>query len=217
MKAHYLHLFNTLLDEIDQSCKGGASERKWFEQCFWISRNYSKKLIALLDEYPFLNEMDEIDFFRNVKPRFTCFTEFFTIGSESLLCVPDEPSRAIAFWNDEMKRYARFRNRHSSFVCYYENGRRGLDKEYFLRCPSCQVGSLNAMIFGGDPEFHSTGDWLVRSLLAHKMYSRFAEDKIRISFQLLRSDSLETQIADIIGAAVAGDSSFSRSLYNYAN
>ena len=220
MKSHYLQLFNALLDELDQCAQTGLHERKRFEQCFWISRKYNKELIQLLEEYPFLNEMDEIDFFRNVKPKFTCFTEFFTITSESLMCVPDSPQRAIAFWNDELKRYVRFRRRHSSFISYYENGKFNFDRDYFLRSTCQKVGTLNAMIFDGNPEYHSSGDWLVRSLLAHKMYSRYAEDKVRESFGNLRSEVYETEFA-IAGGGVlqrprAGDASFSRSLFNCA-
>ena len=219
MKAHYLQLFNALLDELDQCATSSLHERKQFEQSFWISRTYNKKLIALLGECPFLNEMDEIDFFRNVKPRFTCFTEFFTIASESLLCVPDSPQRAIAFWNDELKRYVRFRRRYSSFVNYYEKGKINADKDYFLRCPSQKVGSLNVMIFDGNPEYHSSGDWLVRSLFAHKMYSRYAEDKVRESFRSLRSEAHETEFAGGVGTICPklsrGAISFSRALYNW--
>ena len=218
MKLHYLHLYNTLLDELDQSVHSGLPERKQFEQYFWLSRDYNKKLIALLDEYPFLNEMDEIDFFRNVKPRFTCFTEFFALSNESLLCVPDSPRRAIAFWNDEKRRYIRFRVRHSSFVGYYESQKRHWDKEYFIRGASQIVGSLNAMIFDSGPEYHSTGDWLVRSLLAHKMYSRYAEEKAMESISLLRSESHENELAGSVRTIFPrlgkGTGSFMRSVYD---
>ena len=221
MKSHYLQLFNALLDELDQCAQTGLHERKRFEQCFWISRKYNKTLIQLLEEYPFLNEMDEIDFFRNIKPKFTCFTEFFTIASESLMCVPDSPQRAIAFWNDEIKRYIRFRRRHTSFVSYYENGKFNFDRDYFLRSTCQKVGSLNAMIFDESPEFHSPGDWLIRSLLAHKMYSRYAEDKVRESLGNLRSEAYETECAVTsdweFPKAGSRAASFSRSLYNCAH
>ena len=73
-----------MIADIEKCMQVELAETAKVENCFWIANNYWEKLKALIDCKGFKNENEEIDFFRNVKPQFTCYKEYFTILSEAI-------------------------------------------------------------------------------------------------------------------------------------
>ena len=101
----YLDLFQNLLKSIDQCMQEDLTETERFQNCFWISSKSYQELEHLVLQNGFANAEEEIKFFRNVKPKFTCFMEFFVTASEALWFVEDKAACAPIFWKEEMGKY----------------------------------------------------------------------------------------------------------------
>ncbi|GEM_PF-4536356 len=77
-----------------------------------------------------------------------------------------------------MERLNFFPAKHKKFVEYYESGRSDLDTSWFIRVNE-RHSFLNSMTYDADKFFCSSHDHLVRSLLAHKMYNEYAQNKLK--------------------------------------
>ena len=177
MREDYELLYKDMLKDIER-CWGlelPATERA--EKCFWIAYDYADRLKAHVKDGLFNSESEEIDFFRNVKPQFTKYKEFYIILSESFMFVPDDHHSGIKFWEDELKRYKRFCEKNELFVSYYESGQRYHDSIYFARKHYDQRLGPMAPIYDMDIEYLTSYDPLVRSYEAHKMYFEFAKER----------------------------------------
>lgn len=179
MKPIYENLHREMLWDIKRCLKLPHPEMENAERCFWIARKYWEKLKELLKGRPFKDERDEIEFFRNVKPQFTCYIEYFVILSEALLFIPEERQCAITYWEEESNRLKRFCDRHHSFVQYYESGNRHQDNLYFLRKSGEDLKFVPAVpAYDMDIAFCSSHDQLVRSYLAYKKYYEYAIGRV---------------------------------------
>lgn len=178
MKEIYIPLHLDMLTEIDCCMEEVVPEITRAEICFWIARNYRTKLKEMVLQKDFQDEIEEIDFFRNVKPKFVCYIEFYAKLSEALLLISHETDRAIALWKEEGKRFDRFCIDNRSFVTYYESGDNTCDATYFLRENNSLKTVPTATIYDADFDFCTSHDRLVRDYLAYKMYRMYVNDKL---------------------------------------
>jgi hypothetical protein len=170
-----------MLQDIERCMQLELPERENAESCFWIANNYWDKLKEVMKRKPFRDESEEIEFFRNVKPQFTCYIEYFVILSEALMFIPAERLCAVDYWEDELKRFKRFCDKNYEFVIYYESGKRYHDSIYFLRKNT--QGSkfvLSAPVYDVDIAFCTSHDQIVRSYLAYKKFHEYAKQRIEM-------------------------------------
>ena len=161
-----------MLQDIGKSCQLAQPEREKSEACFWIAHNYWDQLKKLVRLKGFESEEDEIDFFRNTKPLFTAYIDYYVILSESLMFVPGERESELLFWNEEQKRYDRFVKKNKAFVDYYEQGRTNKDHLFFLRKYSIQENT-QAISYDTNLEFYTGYDQLLGNYLALKKYLEY--------------------------------------------
>ncbi len=179
MKQEYELLHKELLQDIERCMSLELPEKERAESCFWIANNYWDKLKGLLKAKVFEDEYDEIDFFRNVKPQFTHYIEYFVILTEALMFVPRENLSALIFWDGEMKRFKRFCDKHNEFVSYYESGQQYNDSMFYLRKNSGDLKFvISAPVYDVDADYCTSHDSFVRSYLAQKKYYDFAKKKL---------------------------------------
>jgi len=107
LKSPYSELFHSLLKEIDKCVETDLPHTVQFQNCFWASVKWYKTLKQLVMTNGFAREFEEIDFFRCIKPRFTCFIEFFVISSEALWFVNSKAECPFIFYFAH-KMYFRF-------------------------------------------------------------------------------------------------------------
>ena len=178
MKLPYLELYQELLNEIDKCAQENAAKtEKQFEASFAVSVRYYEKLKRLALQNGFANTQEEIEFFRNIKPRFTAFIEFSVIATEALWFIENSLSCPRQFWKEEMDKYGRFCERHHSFIEYYTTGQTHLDETYFLRATAEATSDFQSQVFDDSCLLDSSKDWILRSYFAHKMYHGFAQEK----------------------------------------
>ncbi len=165
---------------IDRCLQLDLPESERVESCCWIAHNYWQKLKELIKDREFKDESEEIDFFRNVKPQFTFYAEYFVILSEALMFVPKDIPSAIDYWQGEEKRFNRFCNKHQDFISYYENNQRHSDSAYFLRANVDPGFVSRVAIFGADTECCSNYDRNVSGYLAQKKYYEYVKQRIQL-------------------------------------
>jgi hypothetical protein len=159
-------------------------ETERVESSFWIASNYWDKLKAMMKGrdkkvIEFKDDNEEIDFFRNVKPRFTCHIEYYAILSEALQFVPKDQKAVTHFWKEEYKRFGRFCSKNETFVSYYESGEQYGNSIYFLR-ENKQPGTFVTTVpYDADENLCSSHDRVLRSYLAHKMYNDYVRGRIK--------------------------------------
>jgi hypothetical protein len=177
MNNTYENLHQEMLEEINESKELEMPEEERAAVGFWIANTYWGKLKIIACPTSWKRKSEEIDFFRNVKPKFTAYIQYFTIIAEALLFVPERKEDRVTYWQEEMKRYDFFRDKHPEFTRYYESGNRDMDKQYFTKAPKDWQNISPMMTYDSDKTYCSTHDWLVRGLLAHRMYYEYAGKK----------------------------------------
>jgi len=124
-------------------------------------------------------DQEEIDFFRNIKPAFTCLIDYYSLVKEALLHAPVEPLLKWAYWNKELGRYARFCDRHQGFIDYYERGDHENDRQYFLTGFYVPNEKGNTDLLDTDSDWRTNGDSLIARLKALIHYREFVTANIR--------------------------------------
>jgi hypothetical protein len=178
MKQEYQLLHLEMLADINRCMQLDLPEEERFEACFWLSVEYWDKLKKTIKEREFRNEDEEIDFFKNVKPRFTCYIEYFILLNGSLLFIPETKEKILTYWEGEVHRYKRFCDRHEEFLNYYRKGSHFEDKTYFLRENNLVGVALAAPPYDTELKFCTSHDPFIRSYLAYKMYAEYALNKL---------------------------------------
>lgn len=180
MNEQYEQLYKEMIEEINWCQQVQMSEPEVVTSCFWIAKNYWDKLKKLIKENPLKNEVQEINFFKDLKPKFTAEIQYFAILSEALLFVPTDKEDQLCFWQREADRYQWFCDKNREFTDYYESGADHLDSIFFTKM-NINVAPLQPLVsYDSDREFCSGQDHLVRSLLAHKMYWRYCREKLEM-------------------------------------
>jgi hypothetical protein len=137
----------------------------------------------------FDTEFEEIDFFRNIKPSFTGQIDYCKILGEAILFSPTNSSLLWSYWNNELGRYARFRDHHRPFAEYYESGSRENDPQYFLTRYYKPGKEQQVNIYDMDTAFCTPADHLVASLHALDLYKEYVSAKLRQLAQDFKRDA----------------------------
>lgn len=179
MKIQHEQLYQEMMAAITAKSQQ-ANKTDMVESSFWIASKYWELLKKSIDITFFENEGSEIDFFRNIKPRFTSQIQYYTILAEVMLFVPEDTEEQIIYWKDELKRYQRFCDKNEEFVAYYETGCVHMDSVYFVRVNPDWIPMYQPATYDADKSFCSSHDHLVRGLLANKMYYDFVKQKLSL-------------------------------------
>jgi hypothetical protein len=178
MKMQIEQLYKEMMAAITAKSQQ-ANKTDIVESCFWIASKHWELLKKNIDRSFFEYEGKEINFFRNIKPKFTSQIQYYTILAEVLLFVPEEHDEQIIYWKDELKRYNRFCEKNEVFVAYYETKCVHMDSVFFVRVSEEWLPPQAPIIYDADMNFCSSHDHLVRGLLAHKMYYEFVKERLR--------------------------------------
>ena len=168
---HSNHLHEKLLSKIKNCSETNSLARA--EDCFWIACKYWELVKRDFTDKVFGSLEEEIDFFKNLKTKFTSQIQFFTMLCEVLMFVPSSKELQVEFWREELKRFKRFYDKNKVFIHYYESGCGESDSFYFVRVGPDWEPAQRPPSYDSDKNFCSTHDHLVRGYLSQKMYYEF--------------------------------------------
>jgi RteC protein len=148
------------------------------EACFKSSLDYWGRVCKLVRAEGFGGEKDEISFFKEVKPAFAAFIEYYTYRYHALLFAPvNNPSDLGRFWRREEKKMQRFYETNHEFCSYMRENATHRDAEYFLRAslPPDTERVSDDLIHDGDSGLLSPKDPLVTIMKAYELYGQYIE------------------------------------------
>ncbi len=176
MLPEYQEYHDHLLTAIGSQSASDGPEMERIEACFKSSLECWGKVRKLAQEHGFSGYGEEIHFFRNVKPLFTSYIEYFTYCYHALLFTPAHDILELKqFWKWELSKIERFRENNRDFCLYIRQGSTDRDEEYFLR--SSQTMAVRARLPLGllqdtDAGMVTSHDQLVTLIGAFDLYEK---------------------------------------------
>ncbi|WP_239403281.1 RteC domain-containing protein [Alistipes sp. An116] len=133
------------------------------------------KLKLFISTYEFHSEADEIEFFKEIKPQIFCkliyYRKIYNIEMNRPVSGPDSIK---AYLNRELDHIQDYNYKRLDFYRYYRSGAFHLDRVYFLRNVSHDIGQYtDSFYFERDPKFSTFGDFRVAKILAGDMLSQY--------------------------------------------
>jgi hypothetical protein len=128
----------------------------------------------------FQSESEEINFFKECKPKFTAEREYYNLLYHSFLFLPPDPADALLFWKREEARLERFVAENNDFYNYHRNNQTDLDAFYFLRSQYNPHFHTKLKLYAGMENAVTNGDVLLSMLMALERYESYAAEKVRL-------------------------------------
>src|ERR1700738_2639938 len=162
MQKKYLPLYKELLDDLRGILRLEIQEVERIQLCFNSSMRYWNKIKEFVKMHSFENEMEEIQFFKHIKPRFTGLIEYYIQIYRAHLFIPSKANeeRQI-FWEHELQKIDRFYATHNAFYEYYKSGATSQDHRWFLRRGGEVRSFKKTAIYDMDTNAVTSHDWLI--------------------------------------------------------
>lgn len=173
----------SLLSELEQHLKVIHSETEepilYAEKAIKMLITILEKLKTTLVNHQFENKLEEIDFFRNIKPQFAAkliyYNDIYNIETNK----PFGTTKAIRkYYNTELTKLETYFSENLEFYKYYRTGNSHLDKKYFIRGKHDVRHTLDSFYFQADHRFSTSHDYKVARILANETIKVYLETEI---------------------------------------
>jgi len=173
----------SLFDELDRQLEDIHFETK---DPLQYSEQAVKAIVAVLERlktffirYKFQSKIEEIDFFREIKPRFASklvyYNDIYNIETNR----PFGTEKTIRkYYNGELARLKIFFEDNMEFYRYYKKGNTFLDNKYFIRGKHDVKLTLDSFYFQADHRFSTSHDYKVARIIANEMLKSYLESCI---------------------------------------
>jgi hypothetical protein len=126
-----------------------------------------------------LNKKEEIEFFRDIKPKFAAkliyYNEIYTIETNK----PFGSQKTIAkYYKAELLKLKVFFEKNQEFYRYYRTANNYLDNKYFVRTKYDLKLMVDSYYFQADHRFTTSHDYKVARILANDEIKVFLEEQI---------------------------------------
>jgi hypothetical protein len=174
MKETILQLheeMNQTLDRLGSEPAGTVHT----EQCYQAVEQYWKLAKQEVRQTGFPDAAAEIDFFKQLKAKFTGPLEYCLLLYRYQLYADAGSAELQQFRQVETDRIRRFRETHASFIYYCERVRTEWDDLYFLRRKLNCVQRPKSQVYDRATDFWTNGDWIVTLLQGNRLFEQFLE------------------------------------------
>lgn len=138
-----------------------------------------EKLKKLFIKENFKTQEQEINFFKNVKPKFTSKLIFYNAVYKIETKKPYGGERIVKkYFNNELDKLKRYFDNNLDFYKYYRTGNCYLDYKYFIRGTFDIKLTLDSFYFEVDHDFSTSHDFKVAKVLAHDLIQVYLEDEL---------------------------------------
>lgn len=146
-----------------------------------VMANVIERLKIFTVRYHFADDIEEIRFFRDIKPHFTSkliyYNEVYNIEATK----PSGPIKmARKHYKIEIDKLKSFFAHNVEFCKYYRSGRTDLDAVYFLRKKIFSGGLFESSYFETDHRFCTSHDYTLACLLANEEIGRYLEECLNV-------------------------------------
>ena len=138
-----------------------------------------EKLKTHFIKYKLQNKVEEIEFFRNIKPQFAgkliFYNEIYNIETNKPFGSEKELRK---YYKNELAKLASFFSANIEFYKYYRTGSNHLDNKYFIHGKYDVKLTLDSFYFQADHRFSTSHDYKVAMILANDMIKVFIEEQL---------------------------------------
>lgn len=149
------------------------------ESAINIIINSIEKLKVIFEKEKPKSIEQEIDFFKNIKPKFTSKLIYYNAIYKIETKKPYGGERIVRkYLNNELDKLKRYFDNNLDFYKYYRTGSNYLDHKYFTRGKFDIKLTLDSFYFEVDRTFSTSHDFKVAKILAHDLIQVYLEDKL---------------------------------------
>ena len=149
------------------------------ESAINIIINSIEKLKVIFEKEKVKSQEIEIDFFKNIKPRFTSKLIYYNTVFKIETKKPHGGERILKkYLNNELDKLKRYFDNNLDFYKYYRTGSNYLDHKYFTRGKFDIKLTLDSFYFEVDHTFSTSHDYKVAKIMAHDLIQVYLEDKL---------------------------------------
>ncbi len=162
--------------EIQSHESQSPDEMKWIEWGFAATMQAWLNIEKITHDYQFMDQQEEVSFYKSQKPRFTGLIDYFTLLYKSVLFQPEDYTKRGNYWKRELNTCLECMSKFKEACQNYKQQQAGTDI-YFLKHNNQQplLFGSNVSIF----DFNSTSySCLLGRLVALKKYKKYIQEKI---------------------------------------
>ncbi|WP_395042892.1 RteC domain-containing protein [Flavobacterium sp.] len=149
------------------------------EKAIEITVKSIQKLKTLFLKEKLKSQEQEIDFFKNIKPKFTSKLIYYNIVYKIETKIPHGGERVVKkYLNNELVKLKRYFDNNLDFYKYYRTGNNYLDFKYFVRSNFDIKLTIDSFFFEVDHNFSTSHDFKVAKILAHDLVQVYLEDRL---------------------------------------
>lgn len=149
------------------------------ESAINIIINSIEKLKVIFEKERSKSQEQEIDFFKNIKPKFTSKIIYYNAIFKIETKKPHGGERILKkYLNHELEKLKRYFDNNLDFYKYYRTGSNYLDHKYFTRGKFDVKLALDSFYFEVDHTFSTSHDFKVAKIMAHDLIQVYLEDKL---------------------------------------
>lgn len=138
------------------------------------------KLKQFILSYKFRDEMEEITFFKEIKPKFCYRLIYYRKIYNIEMNRPAGANKQKEYLSDELNEINKYNIKRLDFIRYYRSGASHLDSLYFLRGKMDTEQYLETFYFELDPNFSTNCDFKVAKILSNDMLSAYLMHEIEL-------------------------------------
>lgn len=143
----------------------------------------SKSVNKLKSEFikdNFITKDLEIEFFKNIKPKFTSKLIYYNIVYKIEARMPYGGERVVKkYLNNELEKIRNYFYNNHEFNKYHRTGSIYLDNKYYVRGEIDIKLAIDSFFFEVDQSFATSHDFKLAKFLAHDLVQVYLEDKLR--------------------------------------
>ena len=141
--------------------------------------NAVEKLKIIFEKEKTKSQEQEIDFFKNIKPKFTSKLIYYNAIYKIETKKPHGGERIVKkYINNELEKLKRYFDSNLDFYRYYRTGSNYLDIKYFTRGKFDIKLALDSFYFEADHSFSTSHDFKVAKIMAHDLIQVYLEDML---------------------------------------
>jgi hypothetical protein len=164
-----IHFLNLEIDSPIIKCEKAV-------EVILVSITNLKKIVS---KYNFKSELEEIQFFKEVKPQFSSKLIYYNMVYKIEMKRPNGGNRILKkYYNNELLKLKAFFDNELDFYQYYRSGSTYLDYKYFQRGKFDIKMSIDSYYFEADTEFSTSHDFKVAKILANDLIQLYIENQL---------------------------------------
>ncbi|WP_346859667.1 RteC domain-containing protein [uncultured Draconibacterium sp.] len=138
------------------------------------------KLKQFILSYKFRDEMEEITFFKEIKPKFCYRLIYYRKIYNIEMNRPTGANKQKEYLSEQLNEINKYNVKRLDFIRYYRSGASHLDSLYFLRGKMDTEQYLETFYFELDPNFSTNCDFKVAKILSNDMLSAYLMQEIEL-------------------------------------